>query len=228
MIKAFNPIFDSSDGLFWMSFEDFTNLFDSFDVCKVTSWEELRIRGRFIRYNDVSDPDNEVIVSKWIYGLEVPSKTHLVVGLHQEDERIEGCLPRRPNIDFGVVILKRDLDGSTLAHHKDYIISRDCEIECILEPGSYIVAPRSTGCAIKRPSSADPENIRLLDERGNPTEMYISTLIDIFKKFDLVISNSIDFKEFKALFEIIGKKITEIEYNTQIVPKYSSLDSALT
>ena len=35
---------------------------------------------------------------------------------------------------------------------------------------------------------------------------------DIFKKFDLVISNTIDFKEFKALYEIIGKKITEVEY----------------
>lgn len=82
MIKAFNPVFDENDGSFWMSFDDFAKLFDSLDVCRVASWDELRLRGRFIRYNDVTDPDNEVVVSKWIYALEVPSKTHLVVGLH--------------------------------------------------------------------------------------------------------------------------------------------------
>lgn len=82
MIKLFNPILDENDGSFWMSYKDFTSLFDSLDVCKVSNWDELRLRGRFIRYNDVTDPDNEVVVSKWIYGLEVPSKTHLAVGVH--------------------------------------------------------------------------------------------------------------------------------------------------
>ena len=82
MKNAFNPILDEDDGTFWMSFEDFVKHFDSLDVCRIKDWEELRIRGRFIRYNDVNYPDNEVVVSKWFYALEVPSKTHLVVGLH--------------------------------------------------------------------------------------------------------------------------------------------------
>lgn len=55
---------------------------------------------------------------------------------------------------MGFAILKREIDGSSLAHFKDFAISRDCEIECILEPGSYIVVPRTTGCSIKRPSDA--------------------------------------------------------------------------
>lgn len=113
-IKEFNPIFDEADGSFWMSFKDFTDLFDSLDVCRVTSWNELRIRGRFIRYSDINEPDNEVVVSKWIYALEVPVKSHVVIGLHQEDERTEGTLPRRNYIDFGLAILKRELDGSVL------------------------------------------------------------------------------------------------------------------
>lgn len=82
MIKAFNPVLDEDDGTFWMCFDDFVANFDSLDVCRVTSWDELRIRGRFIRYNDVADPENEVVVSKWFYALEVPARTHLVVGLH--------------------------------------------------------------------------------------------------------------------------------------------------
>jgi hypothetical protein len=121
-------------------------------------------------------------------------------------------LPRRPYLDIGIAILKRELDGSTLTHFKDLIISRDSEIECILEPGSYIVVPRSTGCSLKRPNGVDPENVRLLNENCEPSELFLSTIADIFRKFDLVISNTIDFKEFKALYDIIGKKITEPEY----------------
>jgi hypothetical protein len=30
----------------------------------------------------MNDPENEVVVSKWFYALEVPAKTHLVIGLH--------------------------------------------------------------------------------------------------------------------------------------------------
>lgn len=81
---------DENDGTFWMSFGDFVKHFDCLDVCKIKDWDELNIRGRFIRYNDINDPDNELVVSKWFYALEIPSKTHLIVGLHQEDERMEG------------------------------------------------------------------------------------------------------------------------------------------
>jgi len=195
-----------------MKFEDFIQRFDSLDVCRVSNWDELRVRGRFIRYNDVKEPDNEVVVSKWFYALEVPVKTHLIVGLHQEDERVEGTLPRRSYLDFGLAIFKRDVDGTTLLQNKDYVMARDIEIECVLEPGSYIVVPRTTGCAIRRPNDAQPENIRLLDEKGMPTDIFASTIKDIFRKFDLVISNTIDYKEFKALYEIIGKKISEAEF----------------
>lgn len=75
-------------------------------------------------------------------------------------------------------------------------MARDCEIECILEPGSYIVVPRTTGCSIKRPNDAEPENIRLFEEDGSTNCIFVSTINDIFKKFDLVISNTMDFKEF--------------------------------
>jgi hypothetical protein len=64
--------------------------------------------------------------------------------------------------------------------------------------------PRTTGCAIRRPVDAEPENIKLLDGRGEPTLIFESTLADIFRKFDLVVSNTIDFKEFKAFLDIVG------------------------
>ena len=36
-------------------------------------------------------------------------------------------------------------------------MARDCEVEIILEPGSYIVVPRTTGCAMKRPADAEEQ-----------------------------------------------------------------------
>ena len=229
MIKGFNAVLDESDGSFWMSFEDFTGKFDSLDVCRVASWDELRLRGRFIRFYDVNDTDNEIVASKWIYALEVPVKTHVVIGLHQEDERIEGTLPRRPYIDMGCVILKREVDsGSQLHYYKESGNGRDCEVETILEPGSYIVVPRTTGCALKRPANAEPENIRLLNDKGEPHPLFLSTINDIFRKFDLVISNTIDFKELKALFEILGKRLIEPEFKTTILDKYASYKDELT
>lgn len=58
--------------------------------------------------------------------------------------------------------------------------------------------------------------------------MFLSTIDDIFRKFDLVISNSIDYKEFVGLFEIIGKKITELEFKSSILGKYCSYNNELT
>mmetsp|Transcript_3680 Transcript_3680/g.3608 ORF Transcript_3680/g.3608 Transcript_3680/m.3608 type:complete len:416 (-) Transcript_3680:276-1523(-) len=233
MIQAFNPVLDEEDGTFWMCFDDFVSNFDSLDVCRVSAWDELRLRGRFIRYNDINDPDNEVVVSKWFYALEVPARTHLVVGLHQEDERIEGVLPRRPYLDFGMAIIKRGEtihEGSTLLSFKDYVMARDCEVEIVLEPGSYIVVPRTTGCNIRRPVDADEQEPApyLVNENGEPHEIFKSTIADIFKKFDLVISNTIDFKEFLGFFEILGLKITEPEFQSNILGKYCSYQGALT
>lgn len=212
------PQLDGEDGSFWMCLEDFVQKFDSIDICRVSNWDELRLRGRFIRYNDINEPDNEVVVSKWYYALEVYEKSHVIVGLHQEDERAEGTLPRKGYIDFGMALIKRDaIEGSSFIQHKDLSIGRDCEMECLLEPGSYLVVPRTSGCGIKRPQNAtDPEGIQLLDKEGNFTEIFESTLIDIFKKFDLVITNSIDFKEFNDFMTVIGKQkvASELEFKT--------------
>lgn len=95
MKRLVQPHLDGEDGSFWMGFDDFMLKFDSISVCRVTDWDELRLRGKFIRYNDVKETQHEAVVSKWFYALEVPEKSHVIVGLHQEDERQEGTVQRR-------------------------------------------------------------------------------------------------------------------------------------
>jgi hypothetical protein len=104
-----------------MGYKDFVDNFESLDVCRVRNWEEARIRGRFIRFSDSENQTLDFILSKWVYALDVPKKTHLVITLNQEDERIEGVLPKRPYLDIGLAVLKMDKDqGSSLLVHKDF------------------------------------------------------------------------------------------------------------
>ncbi len=68
----------------------------------------------------------------------------------------------------------------------------------------------------------------MLEADGSTTQLLEHTISDIFRKFDLVISNTIDYKEFLGLYEIIGKKITEIEFKNAIIGNYISRNGELT
>jgi hypothetical protein len=111
---------------------------------------------------------------------------------------------------------------------KELVSARDVELECILEPGSYIVVPRTTGCGIGRPIDAESERIRLIQDNGEANLLFESSVADIFRKFDLVISHTIDYKEFKGFCDIIGKKITEIEFKNNILANYNSSEDGIT
>jgi len=51
-----------------------------------------------------------------------------------------------------------------------------------------------------------PEEVNLLDEKGELTDIFEGTLEDIYYRYDTLITNSIDFNEFKDLYETIGPK----------------------
>jgi hypothetical protein len=48
-----------------------------------------------------------------------------------------------------------------------------------------------------------------MDNWGNFHPLFAATLTDIFNKFDLVISHTIDYKEFKNFLDILGLKAPE-------------------
>lgn len=55
MINLVKPNLEGDDGTFWMSFKDFSENFETFDVCRARNWDEVRIRGRFIRFSDTEN-----------------------------------------------------------------------------------------------------------------------------------------------------------------------------
>lgn len=57
-------------------------------------------------------------------------------------------------MDVSLAVLKCTADGVELVDLKDFMQDRQCEIEVNLEPGTYIVLPRTTGCTLRRPVDA--------------------------------------------------------------------------
>lgn len=51
---------------------------------------------------------------------------------------------------------------------------------------------------------------------------------DIYYRLDTMISNSIDFEEFKEFYETVGETITQIDFNSKIIGKYCSTEKGLT
>jgi len=82
MKELLNPILDEKDGTFWMNDRDFYNNFQSVNICHVRNWDEVRIKGKFIRVQDIEDPNIEIVLSKWYYSLELTKKTKIVIGIH--------------------------------------------------------------------------------------------------------------------------------------------------
>ena len=54
-----------------MSYKDFLSKFSGVTICKVKNWDEVRIKGKFIKVQDVDDSNIEVVMSKWYYTLEI-------------------------------------------------------------------------------------------------------------------------------------------------------------
>ena len=81
---------------------------------------------------------------------------------------------------------------------------------------------------MQRPKNAQIEEIRLLEESGKLTDIFEGAIEYIYYRTDTMISNSIDFDEFKEFSEIIGQPITSTDFTTKILDKYCSTERGLT
>ena len=54
-----------------MSYDDVLKQFACLNVCKAVNMHEIRMKGKFLRIQDVDDPYLEVVISKWYYNLDI-------------------------------------------------------------------------------------------------------------------------------------------------------------
>jgi len=228
--EILKPKLEEDDGTFWMSYEDFLRHFAALNVCKAKNCNEIRLKGKFVRVDDAEGLANQV-VSKWFYYLEVQKKTHLMLGLHQVDEKVKRVLPRRRYMDAGFLILKKAADGTNLYDVQEFLNGRDVEFDTTLEPGQYVVLPRTNGIALQKPQSQKGTHpVALLTETGQLTPLFEGAIEDIYYRFDTLITNSIDYQEFKDFFETAtgGDSLAEVDFDAKILAGFCSKDKGLT
>lgn len=107
MIELVEPTFDGEDGSFWMSYADFMKKFESMNICEVSQWNELRLKGKFVKTHQKGNEDNDFVLTKFAYQFKVTEETDIHIGIHQEDERIFGVKDRRPYQDISFAIFKK-------------------------------------------------------------------------------------------------------------------------
>lgn len=80
---------------------------------------------------------------------------------------------------------------------KDFSAERQVELDVELEPGEYVILPRTSGCSLKRPLGAVSENIKLLDVSGDLHPMAELIIKDIFRRLDkYMVNNILEYGEF--------------------------------
>ena len=101
-------------------------------------------------------------------------------------------------------MLKTEERGTSLIEFKDFQVAKDTEIEAILDPGTYIIVPRTTGCRLPRPVAKKApmpfkEELMVEDSLGNRvlTPRMEMMCEQIFNHFDSTDQHFLDFEEFK-------------------------------
>ncbi len=138
-------------------------------------------------------------------------------------------MSRRPYLDIGITILRKMNDGSaSLQEIKELQFERQIELEVDLDPGFYIILPKSTGCTLKRPVDAVTENIKMIDKNRRINELVHSTIVDIFRKYDMLLTRELTYVEFKGFYECLNKTISQQEFETQLLNNYASTQKGVT
>lgn len=208
MIDEFQPVLEDNDGSFWMCLEDFIEKFRAINYCKIENFNEVRLKGKFIKGSTKDGSDS--VLSKFYYTFNLEEETVMNISLHQEDERIVGVHLRK-NMDAGFVVLKNEGDED----EPDFVFidycplarERDITKEFSLEEGSYAVVPLTTGALLQRTlkASKTPVNYKYIHEHyeERPHPYFLSTINDIFRKTDLQVNGRLSARELNQLGKII-------------------------
>ena len=129
--KLLSPNY-SSEGLFWMSFEDVLRYFGNVDICKIRSgWTEVRLSGTFSSF---ASPDNLSCVL-----LTVLEATEVELTLFQhEDRTLKSCQLNLCLAVYSVPEFPLSHIGHLVANSDSHVLS---SVGCgtILNPGHYVV-----------------------------------------------------------------------------------------
>jgi len=165
-----------------------------------------------MRCFEIEDKDEDFVLSKFYYSFRLEQESVIEIGLHQEDERILGS-DRRRNADMQIIVLRRHALGIlSIVHDTGYSYERDQECRVQLQPGHYIVIPRTSGAQLSKPSHNphDPIELKLeADGREVLHPVLKTTMDDIFRRMDLQLNGTLSAKELNQFGKLIGNEQLE-------------------
>ena len=231
-------ISEINDSTLFLTFKDFLKEFSSLAVCFTKNWEEVHLRGKFIKIEDNIE-NTQIVLSKWYYSISLERQTNLIISLFQDEDRFKENESRKHLLDISVSILKLDLTKNEISHIQtnDFSLTSNIQVELNLPSGKYIILPRTSGCLFGKTIF---NNINVNSE-NNDTKLYnietktfsnifINTIKDIFKKFDILLNKYLSYKEFKQFLECVKTDNESFNENKfkEITEKYQSYKNCIT
>ncbi len=175
----------------------------------------------------------ETVLSKWYYSIQVDKPTNIIISLHQDEDIFKDMDSRKQKMDISLTILKQDTSANEITHVEslDFANSPNVQMELSFPPGSYIILPRSTGCCFGRDNSRPNNAMRTPlynKEEKNLTPVFISTIKDIFKKFDMLLNRELKHNEFKGFWECVSNSsISAEDFKSNILFHYTRASEGL-
>ena len=225
---------DLNDNIIILTYDKFLSEFSSLAVCFINNWNEIRLRGKFI---NIQNENNNIAISKYYYSINLEKPTNLIISLFQENNNINN---KNNLFDISLSIFKYDLKNNiiNLIKSYDFILSSNIQIELNLPSGNYIIYPRTSGCFFNsyinhifniNNSEIDEKNYIYNLETKKFSKIFINTIKDIFKKYDIYLNNCLNYEEFNNFYKCINNEsLSQKEYNIKISSNYQSYNKSIT
>ena len=236
-----------NDNVLVLTFKDFLKEFSSLAVCLTKNWEEVHIRGKFVKIGDeiTNNEENEQVMSKWYYSINLEKQTNLIISLFQDEDKFKENDARKNLLDISISVLKLELNNNSnkneIIHIQtyDFSMSPNLQLEFNLPPGQYLIVPRTSGCLFGRSllnnlKTENKINDNVVEIYNVETKIFssifINTVKDIFKKFDILLNKSLGFREFKQFLECVKVDTSSFEENVfkNITEEFQSYNGCIT
>ena len=236
-----------NDNVLVLTFKDFLKEFSSLAVCLTKNWEEVHIRGKFVKIGDeiTNNEENEQVMSKWYYSINLEKQTNLIISLFQDEDKFKENDARKNLLDISISVLKLELNNNSnkneIIHIQtyDFSMSPNLQLEFNLPPGQYLIVPRTSGCLFGRSllnnlKTENKNNDNVVEIYNVETKIFssifINTVKDIFKKFDILLNKSLGFREFKQFLECVKVDTSSFDENVfkNITEEFQSYNGCIT
>lgn len=208
IIKSVEPNFAEYPDNFWVSWDTFLRSFEEITVCKVSGWNELYLRGKFVTVVNTKDISFKRFTTNTYFQLTVKKKTSVIFGIHQEDEDIGLGSQMTPYIDIGLAVLAYKDGFYEMIKFLDSDIVRQNYMEMYLDAGDYKIVPFSIGIVLQQQLSEQkqckltPQNITFL-------------IRNIFEKY-VIHGNTMSFEQLLLIAPLLDDTIKSSDLEKKV------------